>query len=427
MFSLQQITITFDTSFPMLWYKVGLALFIGLLIGVERERHRKKGERIFAGIRTFPMISLLGFLSAFVSYFTSFAFYIVFIVVLGILLSISYYLSAKEGGLGGTSEIATMLVFVLGSLVFWDHLLLSVALAVVLVTLLSMKPYLRSFTEHISEEDIIATIKFAIITIIVLPLLPNKFYGPFNTFNPQKIWLLVVLIAGMSFVGYILFKIVGTKKGILLLAFLGGLVSSTAVTLSYTQRSKEMNELSKDFASGIILASTIMFPRVLIVIYILNVYLGNILIIPFGVFILAGLLFSFFISKKRKSTEVKDIKLSNPFKIISAIKFGLLFTAILFVTNLARHYLGEQGIYLTSLLGGVADVDAIVLTIADLSIKSLPITIAASAVVIACVTNSIIKLSIVLFGGSTEIKKYSLYGFGIIIFLQVVFLVYMLF
>lgn len=392
--------------------KMVVAILIGLLMGIERERDRGVDEKTFAGVRTFPLISLFGFLSAFIASFTVIWVFVAAIFIYGLLVAISYYFSASKGHYGSTSETSYLLSFILGSLVFWGHILIAAILAVVITTFLSSKSYLRKFAGKVEKEDIYATLKFALITIIILPLLPDRTFGPFDVLNPSKIWIMVVLISGLSFTGYILFKIVGTEKGILLLSLLGGLASSTAATLSLTQRSKDVPALSKNLAGGIILASSIMFPRVLIIIFLLNSELGISLLMPFGIFMITGFIVSFILIHYSKKSATNEIKLSNPFYVMTALKFGLVFGLILFATGAAQHYLGEDGIFYAGLLGGLVNFDAVALSMSDMAASSVQLTVASTAVLLASMTNTIVKMIIASTLGARDLRKYSLYGFS---------------
>lgn len=411
-----------DPTLSAFWYKISISLLIGLLIGIERESKKKSGSHSFAGIRTFPLISLFGFLSALIAGITEFYVYVAMFIVFGALISIAYFFSAKEGKPGGTTEISLILVFLLGSLVYWDYLLVSVAIAVVMLIFLTLKSEFRAFAGRVEQEDFFAAIKFAIITVIVLPLLPDQTYFPLDVFNPRKIWYMVVLIAGISFIGYILFKLIGTKKGIQVLSVLGGLASSTALTLSFTSRSKEAEPLSRNFAAGIILASTIMFPRVLLIIIVLNSELGKMLLIPVGIFTVAGVATSYWLWRKDTNPEITDFKLSNPFKLMFAVKFGIVFAIILFVSKAAQVYVGNRGTYITSFFAGFADVDAISLSITELTGNTISLTVAFYSIIIACIANTFVKGFIASMFGSKELRKYSLRGFGVMI---VVILSYM--
>lgn len=250
----------------ILFQKLVIAILIGALIGLEREHSRSATEKTFAGIRTFPLISILGFAAALISSATSFWIYFAIFIGYSSLITAAYVFSAKIGRPGGTSEISALLVFVLGSLVYWNFVVLAAIIAVVAATFLTLKIQLHRFVIKISEEDLYATIKLAIITVIILPLLPNREIGPLNILNPRMIWLMVIFIGGISFIGYIFIKIFGENKGIPITGLMGGLVSSTAVSFSFAKKSKENSVLAGNFALGIILASAVMFPRIFIII-----------------------------------------------------------------------------------------------------------------------------------------------------------------
>ncbi|MBN1313890.1 MAG: MgtC/SapB family protein, partial [Anaerolineales bacterium] len=211
----------------ILFQRFGIALGIGLMIGVEREREKDT----FGGIRTFPLIALLGCISAMIhDHFAAWSFAATFIILSAFVL-VSYLLTGSAGAPGITTEVASLLVFLYGGLVWWRMTELAAALAVVTVLLLATKRPLEQLSLRIQSEDIIAALQFGVITLIVLPILPDRTFGPLDVLNPQQIWKMVVLIAGINLVGYVLIKILGARQGIGLAGLLGGLASSTATAL----------------------------------------------------------------------------------------------------------------------------------------------------------------------------------------------------
>lgn len=400
-----------NNNLAWLFQKIAIAILIGIFIGVERERKKKPGEKYFGGIRTFPLVALFGFLSAMISSFTHIYLYAFFFVIFGVTISISYYFAAERGEIGGTTEIALFIVFILGSIVYWEMLIVAAAIAIVVQIFLAFKTELRTFAGEINQEDIIAAIKFLVLTIIILPILPNKEYGPFNAFNPHKIWLIIILIATVSFSGYILFKIIGMNKGIFLLSVLGGIASSTALTLSFTQRSKEVKDLSRNLAAGIILASSIMFPRLLFIIFVANQKMVPDLVLPFLFFMTVGVITSAFIWEK-SSKQMNNIVLSNPFKIMFALKFGLIFMVILFFAKISQYYFGNQGVYVSGFFSGFADLDAIALSLAELAGKLISVKVAVVTLVLASFANTVVKLFIPVLFGSKELRKHVAIGFS---------------
>ena len=260
-----------------LFYRFGVALFIGMLVGLQREyvseETSQRSHGMFAGVRTFALMSLAGCVAAFIADILSNPWVFIGLVIpMGGLIIAAYYITSTNGDMGMTTEVAAVVTILSGALCYWDQLALAVAIGVITTALLSFKLELHGFAALLTREDIVATLKFAIITAIILPVLPNDSFGPppFDVLNPYKVWLMVVLISGISFLGYVLIKLVGERQGIGLTGLLGGLVSSTAVTLSFSQRSQTENQLAKPFALAIIVAWTVMFARVLIEVMVTN-------------------------------------------------------------------------------------------------------------------------------------------------------------
>lgn len=407
--------------------KLAVAILLGVLIGLEREHSKSKDEKIFAGIRTFPLISILGFISALISTLSSYWIYFVIFLGFASLISVSHFFSGKQEKYGGTSEISAVIAFLLGSLVFWNFIILAAIIGVITAALLALKFQLHSFVGKINEEDLYATIKLAVITVIILPLLPNETIGPLDVLNPKMIWLMVIFIGGISFIGYVLTKIFGQGKGIPITGFLGGLVSSTAVSFSLSRKSKENPELSNSFAIGIILASTVMFPRVFVILLVFNKSLISGLWIPLLVFTVTGFLLSYILSKKNEKEKDELIDFKNPFNLKQAILYGIIFALVIFVSKAAEIYLGEKGIFAASALAGLTSVDAIVLSLAELVNQNLNIKIASAAIIISLITNTVVKGVISYFLGSREMRKYIFAGLGAITVVSLIFLMFFLF
>jgi uncharacterized membrane protein (DUF4010 family) len=318
-----------------------------------------------------------------------------------------------------TTEVAAILTVLAGALCYWNQVALAVAIGVVTTVLLSLKLELHGFVARITREDMIAVLKFAIITAIVLPLLPNRNYGPppLDVLNPYKIWLMVVLISGISFLGYVLFKLLGTSRGIGLTGLLGGLASSTATTLSFSQRSQKSGRLAKPFALAITIAWTVMFIRVMIEVGALHVPLLEIVWLPLVAAGVAGLVYGAYLYlAPRADDDEEDVNISNPFELRPAITFGLLYGVILVVARAAQVYFGDTGVYLSSIVSGLADVDAITLSMTELSRSgNLALPTAARAIVLAVMANTVVKSGIVIFSGSSTLRRAMLPGVVLIL------------
>lgn len=393
------------------FYRFVVALGIGILIGIQRESAYDEPEgKLFAGVRTFALISLAGYVAALTADQLASALpFVGVLLVFGILLALSYHKDVLAGKPGMTTEMATVITFMIGAACYWNLILLAAALGVAVTALLSLKPQFRTLAHAITREDIYATLKFAVISIIVLPILPNRAFGPppFDVLNPYKIWLMVVFISGISFLGYVMIKIVGTQRGIGLTGLLGGLASSTAVTLSFSQRSRTNPQLARPFSLAIIVAWTVMFVRVLVVVFTLNPPLAYRLLLPMSASLAAGLAYCGYLYVKQRSDAKEDLTFANPFELGPAVKFGALYTVILLISTAARVYFGNTGIYISSFVSGLADVDAITLSMVDLTTApdGLNLTVAARAVTIAALSNTLFKGSFALVSGSPALRR----------------------
>jgi uncharacterized membrane protein (DUF4010 family) len=398
------------TSQADLFYRFAIALVIGILIGLERENAAKDdGVKIFAGIRTFALIALAGAAGAFLTDILDSPWPLVAVTIaVGGVVVAAYVVLTRRGDFGSTSEIAALIALLLGALCYFEYLALAAALAVTTTVLLSLKPAMHNFARHVSRDDVYATLKFAVITAIVLPILPNRTFGPppFDALNPQRIWLMVVLVSGISFTGYVLMKLVNVRNGIGLTGFLGGLVSSTAVTLSFSQRSRGQPQLAQPFALAVTIAWAMMFLRVLIAVAVLNLALLAAIWLPLVAAGAALLAYAVLLYVRRGDNPAEAVTLANPFELGPALAFGALYAAILLISRAALLYLGDAGLYLSSIIAGLADVNAITLSMAELSGRAagLALGTAAYAVILAVLSNTLSKSILVFATGSPALR-----------------------
>ena len=398
-----------------------IALAIGALIGTERER--KQFKRVeFAGIRTFTLIALLGVISAYISVFYP---YFIILSFLGLILmvALSYYQSSMDGGdIGITTEIVALLTFILGALCFTDDgLLIAPIIAIIITVLLASKSYLHHFIRRISEKELINTLKFLIIAFVILPLLPNQTMGPLEVFNPYQIWLIVVFISAISYTGYVAIRLIGPERGLSLTGIIGGLVSSTAVTTAMAARVKETESLIQIAVFATVIASSMMFIRILFEVLVINTSLFWLLILPMLSMGVTGVFLAYIIWKITREKDIDtDIKLKNPFSLKPALIFGLLFIAILFLSKIADIYFGSAGIYVTSLISGVADVDAITISMALLAKGTVSQEVAVNAITLAAISNTLVKFLIALFFGSRKFGKLIGIIFAVIIIIGLI-------
>ena len=389
--------------------RFGAALGLGLLLGLERERKRD-AELLFGGVRTFALIALLGAVGAFLERELNQGWLVlVAFVAVGSLVVVSYSMTAARGELGITTEITALLAFIVGALCGWSKVDVAAVVTVVCLLLLTLKDYLHRLARRVELADVEATLKFAVISLIILPLLPNAAFGPppLDVINPYKIWLMVVLIAGLNFLGYVLVKVFGSEHGLAVTGILGGLVSSTAVTLSFSQRSRQEPAMSSAFVLAIVVAWTIMFLRVVVIVGMVSRSLAGDLALALGLMAGAGLLVSLVLWQRTRFHGKGVVTAGpNPFELGEAIKFGLLFGVVTVVAKAAEVYLGETGLYIAGAVAGLTDVDAISLSMANFAAaEPASLTIAARTIVIAVVSNTLTKTGMAVFLGAPALRR----------------------
>ncbi len=384
---------------------LAMTLGMGLIVGLQREiYYMHTGRREFAGTRTFALIALLGYLSVWTGERVPALTAVIaggFLLLVAIAYSYKIFYSPAKGM---TSEIAALITFLLGVMVYEGSSGYAVFVTIVMVALLEFKSRFIRIEKHIAPQDIQAAILFLAMTFIVLPMLPNRTVDPFGVFNPYQTWLMVVLVAGISFVGYIAIKILGTKRGIYLTGIFGGLVSSTAVSITlsklYTLRQNHL----KNYAGGIAIASTFMYLRVLFEAGVFNFALAKKLALPYLGAAVAGLLYIYLLYQASKSHQVEEDAIhNNPMDLTEALKLGLLFGMILGSIGFFQERFGDAGIYIVSALSGLTDVDAITLSLSKLAQNKISHQTAVYGIVIASAVNSIVKLGIVFVLGGRRL------------------------
>ena len=391
------------------------ALLIGALIGVEREKRKMDDNDIDAwGLRPFILASLVGAISGWVSRTYDFPWVVVGVLaVLAALVVTSYVLVARvqPKALSLSTELGAVAVFLLGAIVTMGHEGLAIGLGVVIAAVLAYKQPLHGMVSKIGWDDVFAGLRLMIATFVVLPLLPNRTIDPWGALNPYSLWLLVLLISSLGLVGYVATRWLGTGKGAALTALTGGLVSSTAVTLSFARRSNEQGSerLGDLLAGGILLAWCIMFGRVVIEVLVVNPALVAKVLVPFVAMAVAGgvvagvLFWRAAVMHSSAGQRSEDVPLKNPFSLTAAAKFGAFFAVVLLVVKLVQAHFPGEGVYLVAALAGLTDVDAITLSMAEYA-KTGDAGIAVNAIVIAAITNTCVKCGMVLMMGGRMMK-----------------------
>jgi uncharacterized membrane protein (DUF4010 family) len=386
-----------------------LVLAVGFLIGLQREQSMAgegRGRRSFmGGIRTFPLVALAGGMATFLARALGPWVVIAAFLVLAVPVAIAYADDVRQGrDRGLTSETAYVITFLLGALGLSEGILpptvsrhfLVASLGVAVTALLSMKEALHEWVARISKDDLYATVKFLVVAVIILPLLPDRTWDPLEILNPFHIGLMITLIAGIGFAGYVAFRILGPGRGLAMTGLLGGLVSSTAVTLSLSGKAKETPSIADACAAGVVLAWTVMCPRVIAVVAFVHPDLARKLALPLGAAAVAGALASAVLYRRSRAAPPAEapVELKNPFQLGPAVKFGGLITLVLVLSKLAVNEWGGGGLIATGALAGTTDVDAVALTAAKLSRGGLELATASLAILVACGSNTLVKLVI---------------------------------
>ncbi len=385
-------------------YPFIVSLLIGALIGTERQRRlAEEKTRGVAGLRTFTLIAILGTLSSTLADHYGQMFALAAFASFTIVIGMGYVASCNTlGRIDLTGAVAAVVTFALGMLAsFTENILLAVALAIITTWILATRAITHHYVEVLSEADLLDTLKMGIIALVIYPLLPDQPLDPFGVLNPRQIWLFIVLVSLIGYVGYVLIRILGAERGLSLTGVLGGLVSSTAVATAMATEVKENEELLPFAVFATVIASCTMFPRVLFIVLVVNRDLFLSLLPHLLSMTIAGVILVYMLQRNGKHIG-KDVEVRDPFRILPALKFGAVFAFVLLASKLASIYFGNTGAYAASIIAGFADVDAIALSMATLARSSLTPNTAVMAITMAAMTNTLVKLLIAYILGTRE-------------------------
>lgn len=398
-----------ESSLQSLIVSASLGALIGLIRQWGEQKDSEGAGDHFAGIRTFVLWSLIGYTAAYIDdRYSPFTFVVAMALVITHLL-VYGFVNRSHDTSGLTTAASAIVTLLVGGLVYWDHLDRAVILAGLTIVVLGIKQMSHSWTKRFTEEDIRSTLQFVAVTGVILPLVPNKGFGPYEAINPYSIWFMVVLISGLGFVGYLLIRLVGTRAGVALAGLVGGLASSTATTLAFSRESKTYPNLSKGFSLAIVMACTVMLARVLVILGLILPSFVQSLWLPFLVMAVPGVAYTVFVALLRKGgsepTELPDIK--NPLGLSIAIKFALIYGIIAFLVEVLNQSGLTDGLLLLSFISGLTDLDAIALSITNsLKGSGIGLEIATRAIIVAAIANTILKAGLVMAIGSPELRKH---------------------
>ena len=372
--------------------KIVLVLFLSFLIGLEREEH-KAGGYSFGGVRTFPLIGLIGYSLALVAGAVMLPVAAGFLVIAGFLLISYWHKLAKSETAGVTTEMSGLATFLVGALICYGHLWIATTIGVASLLLLDLKSALERLAARIAPNEILTFAKFLLLSGVILPVLPNQQFGPFHI-NPFKTWLVVVAISAISYASYVLQKLTKGQGGIVLAALLGGAYSSTVTTVVMARQAKTEDHPHL-FSGGILMASGVMYLRLAVLLALFNRQLMALLLIPFAALASAAILFGWLWTRRSDKAAAQSIQQKqepkNPLELTTAFLFALLFLAMLVITQLAVQYLGRAGVDTLAAIMGVSDVDPFIMGLTQAAGSMTPVKVAAGAIAIAAASNNIIK------------------------------------
>ncbi len=374
---------------------LAIALALGLLIGIQRgwvHRRKEPGQRV-AGIRTYTLVGLLGGVAALLG--REFSELIIGFFLLGLtsVISIAYYRSQEQmKDLSITGIVGTLLTFGFGVMAGVGMWALAASCAVITALILDNKHEIHGLLQKLQEQELDAGLKLLLASVVMLSVLPNEGFGPWNAFNPYEIWWMVVLIASISFVGYFAVRIGGTSRGLLFTSLFAGLSSSTALTLHYAKLARDNPAISSLLSCGILIACGTMFPRMLFVCMLINHELAATLFVPAAVMMFLTFVPAVWMWFTYKEPVTEKIKLKqNPLELSFALFFAVTLMVIILLSNLLRDWFGSAGVYVLAMISGMTDVDAINLTLSRQAGDALPLREAGLGILIAAATNSIVK------------------------------------
>lgn len=385
------------------------SLGIGLLIGIERERQRDAT----AGLRTFALVAMLGCLFALLGEKTGTPWFIVVgLLAITITMVAANFTTTQESYPGFTSEIAVITCYGLGAAVWHGYGTLAVMLAITTTILLYFKAQLKRITEAMTPKDMHSILQFAVLSFVVLPILPNSDFGPYNAINPRQVWWMVVLISGLALAGYMALRIVGARHGAAVLGIFGGLASSTATTMMFSRHAAQHPDLLRLAMPVILIANIMVMLRMWLVSAVLAPSLTASLTIVFAGGIIPGLLMALFAWRAlRDGGELPMPEVKNPTELRTAISFGLLYAVVLLASAWLQDTAGDKGLYIVALASGVTDADASVLsTLRMFNLEKIAEANAVTAVVLALIANLIFKIGLVISIGGRSLAVKTLPG-----------------
>ncbi len=385
------------------------SLAIGLLIGLERER----SPFARAGLRTFSLVALAGTLGGLLAEKSGAPWMLgAGLLVMGGMMVATYFKATESEDPGTTTVAAVVVCYALGAMVWYDLEQLAVTLAILTTALLYFKPELRGVSRNLTRIDLVSILQFAVLSFVILPILPNQDYGPYKALNPYQIWWMVVLISGLSLAGYAALRIAGQRLGTLLTGLFGGITSSTATTLAFSRHARSTPALAGMAALVILLANWVVLVRLSVLLAVLAPALLRPMLMLLGGGALAGLIVIYLAWRRLDpQNDTPTLEISNPTEIRAAFSFALFYTAVLFAAAWLSDWVGSQGVYAVALVSGLTDVDAITLSSLRLfNLGNLQVDQTVNTILLAVLANILFKSGLAAVIGGRALARRVLPG-----------------
>ncbi|WP_439880081.1 MgtC/SapB family protein [Pontibacter sp. MBLB2868] len=397
-----------------LFQVLGISLGLGLLVGLQRQHEKSE----LAGIRTFPLITLFGTVSALLA--GTFGGWVVAagLISMAGLVVVGNVMKSKEPPFspGLTTEAAALLMYGVGAYLVLGESAVAIAIGATTAVLLHLKETLHRFVAHIGEKDLKAIMQFVVISLVILPVLPDKTYGPYEVLNPHNIWLMVVLIVGISMLGYFAYKVFGQKAGTVLGGVLGGLISSTATTVSYARRTKDFKSSTSLATLVIFIASVVSVGRIMVEISVVAPDTVPVVVPPIAALFLLMLILGVVTYFFKNSENERMPEQGNPAQLKTALIFGAVYAAVILATAFAKDYFGSSGLYIVAVISGLTDVDAITLSTSRLmGVGNVTLHNGWRVILVAALSNLAFKGALVAFLGERRVFYRIAFLFGTVL------------
>jgi uncharacterized membrane protein (DUF4010 family) len=398
--------------------RLAVAALAGLAIGTEREwsGHASGPDARFAGVRTFLLLGLLGGMAGWLALEGRESFSLTILLAGGALTVVAYFIAARRtpDSVDGTTEVAALIVLAAGTVAGLGFMAIASGIASVTVLVLAEKTRIHRFLERIDEIELRAALQFAALALVVLPLLPDGPFGPWGGIRPRALWMIVVIFSGINFLGYLARRSIGAERGYGVTGMIGGVISSTAVTLNFARASRNEPSIGGALALGVVGACTVLLPRITIMSVVLNPPVARALLPYLLPGFVVGAIIVVLALRQPAGAALPAEEDGNPLRLGSAIQMALLFQVALTASTIAAQYWGSRGVLSSAVVLGLTDMDALTVSMNHLGSTPEMVSLAAKAIAVGVLTNTVFKATLAAVVGTGRFRWLAVAGLGIL-------------